>query len=92
MLSKRAKKVLLHTSIALVMSLSATALPMNRIDTVVEAAVINTQTGNLTVTAYSLWAYSGPDWNAKTRTYSKGTTLQVTEKHSVDGKEMYKLS
>ncbi|MBO1265953.1 SH3 domain-containing protein [Proteiniclasticum sp. SCR006] len=92
MLSKRAKKVLLHTSIALVMSLSATALPMGRIDTVVEAAVINTQAGNLTVTAYSLWAYSGPDWNAKTRTYSKGTTLQVTEKHAVDGKEMYKLS
>ena len=60
MLSKRAKKVLLHTSIALVMSLSATALPMNMIDTVVEAAVINTQTGNLTVTAYSLWAYNGP--------------------------------
>ncbi len=92
MLSKRAKKVLLHTSIALVMSISATALPMNMIDTVVEAAVMNTQTGNVTVKAYSLWAYSGPDWNAKSRTYSQGTTLQATEKHSVEGKEMYKLA
>ena len=93
MLSKRMKKVLLQTGVALVLTMSTVAIPMKVMNTVVaEASVLNTQSGNLTVTAASLWAYSAPNWTAKVRTYSKGTVLQVVEKHSVDGREMYKLS
>ena len=93
MLSKRMKKVLLQTGVALVLTMSSVAVPMKVMNTVVaEASVLNTQSGNLTVTAASLWAYSAPNWTAKVRSYSKGTVLQVVEKHSVDGREMYKLS
>jgi len=93
MLSKRMKKVLLQTGIALVLTMSSIAVPMKVMNTVVaEASVLNTQSGNLTVTAASLWAYSAPNWTAKIRAYSQGTVLQVVEKHSVDGREMYKLS
>lgn len=92
MLSKKTKKVLLQTGIALTISLSSLAFPLHIMDYTVQAAVVNTQTGKLTVTAFSLWAYNAPDWNAKTRTYSNGTTLDVVEKHVIDGREMYKLS
>ncbi|MGB4590027.1 MAG: SH3 domain-containing protein [Clostridiaceae bacterium] len=87
------KKVLLQTGVALVLTMSSVAVPMKVMNTVVaEASVLNSQSGNLTVTAASLWAYSAPNWTAKVRTYSQGTVLQVVEKHSVDGREMYKLS
>lgn len=92
MLSKKTKKILLQTAIALTIGLSSFALPVHVLDYVAEAAVVNTEAGKLTVTVYSLWAYSAPDWNAKSRTYSQGTSLNVTEKHLVDGREMYKLS
>ena len=92
MLSKKTKKVLLQTGIALTISLSSFALPSHVMDFTAEAAIVNSQTGKLTVTAFSLWAYNAPDWNAKTRTYSNGTTFDVVEKHLIDGREMYKLS
>ena len=93
MLSKRTRKVLLQTGVAIILTMSSFTLPVKVMNTVVaEAAVLNTQSGNLTVTASSLWAYNAPDWSANVRTYSQGTVLQVVEKHLVDGKEMYRLT
>lgn len=93
MLSHRTKKALLQAGVALAVGTSAVAMPAKLSEPlVVQAAVVNTQPGTLTVTAYSLWAYRAPDWTSKVLTYSKGKVLDVVEKHTVDGRDMYKLS
>lgn len=93
MLSKHIKKVIIATSVALVMGTSfILPHPLIMDPITVEAAVVNSQSGNLTVTASSLWSYGSANWSDRTRTYSKGTKLTVIQKHTVDGREMYKLS
>ena len=92
MLSKRIKNAIITTSVALAMGTSF-ILPSSLNEPIrVEAAVMDRQSGNLTVTAYSLWTYGSANWADKIKTYSKGTIFTVTEKHSVDGREMYKLT
>ena len=93
MLSKRTRRILLQTGIAISISFTSMGLAGTVMDTVVaEAAVVNTTAGTLTVKAVSLWAYSAPSWTAKSRTYNQGTVLQVVAKHEVEGRYMYKLS
>ncbi len=92
MLSKPIRKIIMTTSIAIVTATSLVfSSPMMK-SISVEAAAINTQAGKVTVLADSLWAYGSASWSDKNKTYTKGTALTVTEKHNVDGGEMYKLS
>lgn len=48
--------------------------------------------GTVTVTISSLWTYSRPDWAARSKVVYKGNQFTVTEKISVAGRDMYKLS
>lgn len=48
--------------------------------------------GTVTVTASSLWTYSSPDWAARSKVVYRGNQFVVTEKISVAGRDMYKLS
>ena len=92
MLSKKTRNLLLKTGVALSLTFLPAGLPVEIIDTyTVQAAVVDTVTGKLTVKASSVWAYSSASWTAKSRTYSQGSVLNVTEKHIVDGRYMYKL-
>ncbi len=92
MLSKKTRNLLLKTGVALSLTFLPAGLPVEIIDTyTVQAAVVDNVTGKLTVKASSVWAYSSASWIARSRTYSQGTVLNVTEKHIVDGRYMYKL-
>lgn len=92
MLSKKTRNLLLKTGVALSLTFLPAGLPVEIIDTyTVQAAVVDNVTGKLTVKASSVWAYSSASWAARSRTYSQGTVLNVTEKHIVDGRYMYKL-
>ncbi len=55
----------------------------------VNAAQIN---GEVTVSAASLWTYSKADWNARTKIVNKGEKFTLSEKITVDGREMYGLT
>lgn len=93
MLSKHIKKVIIATSVALVMGTSfVIPNPIITNPITVEAAVVNSQTGNLTVTATSIWTYGSANWSDRAKTYPKGTTFNVTQKLNIDGREMYRLS
>lgn len=48
--------------------------------------------GTVTVTATSLWTYSRADWAARSQVVSRGSQFTVTEKVSVAGRDMYRLS
>jgi cell wall-associated NlpC family hydrolase len=88
MLSKKTRMALIKAGVALTISFGSVGAYSFR----TYADVVNTNTGTLTVKASSIWTYSAPDWNARTRTYASGTVFEVTEKHSVEGRYMYKLS
>lgn len=93
MLSKHMKKVIIATSVALIMGTSfVIPNPIITDPITVEAAVVNSQTGNLTVTASSIWTYGSANWSDRAKTYPKGTTFSVTQKLNIDGREMYKLT
>lgn len=91
MLSKKTKMALVKAGVALTVTMTSIGAGSLSGGEMALAAVINTQSGTLTVKAASLWAYSSPNWSAKTRTYPAGTILKVVEKHEVDGRYMYKL-
>jgi len=92
MLSKNTRNLLLKTGVALSLSFLPAGIPVEIIETyTVQAAVVDTATGKLTVKVSSVWAYSSASWTARSRTYSQGTVLNVSEKHIVDGRYMYKL-
>jgi beta-N-acetylglucosaminidase/uncharacterized protein YgiM (DUF1202 family) len=91
MLSKKTRMALVKAGVALTVTMTSIGAGSLSGGEMALAAVINTQTGTLTVKAASLWAYSSPNWSAKSRTYPAGTSLKVVEKHEVDGRYMYKL-
>lgn len=88
MLSRKTRMALIKAGVALTISFGSVGAYSIR----TYADVVNTNTGTLTVKASSIWTYSAPDWNAKTRTYPTGTVFEVTEKHVVEGRYMYKLT
>ena len=93
MLSKNARNIILKTSVAMTVALASVVVPSYAEPVLVEAAtVINQTQGTLTIKVASLWTYSKPDWNAKSKVFSSGTTFTVVEKLSVEGREMYRLS
>lgn len=92
MLSNRVKRLILKTGL-LMMAGTATAFSPITFSPIypVEAATVSTQR-ELTVTANSLWSYDKPDWNAKTKVFSKGSKFTIVEKITVAGRDMYRLS
>ncbi|MBW8383577.1 MAG: SH3 domain-containing protein, partial [Youngiibacter sp.] len=88
MLSRKTRMALIKAGVALTISFGSVGAYSIR----TYADVVNTTTGTLTVKAASIWTYSAADWNAKTRTYSSGSVFEVSEKHSVEGRYMYRLS
>lgn len=93
MLSKKTKNLIFKAGIAFSIAVGTSVVPLPGIDTTIEVeATTNQAIGELTVTANSLWAYSKPNWNAKTKTFSKGTKLTVIETLVVEGTPMHKLS
>lgn len=94
MLSKNVRDIILKTGITLAMALTSVSAPIFLGETLaVEAAtLLNQVSGELTVTADSLWTYSSADWSARTKVFHNGTKFQVLEKYQVDGREMYRLS
>lgn len=53
------------------------------------AAEIN---GEVTVEAASLWTYNKADWNARAKVVNQGEKFTLSEKITVDGREMYGLT
>jgi cell wall-associated NlpC family hydrolase len=88
MLSRKTRMALIKAGVALTISFGSFGAYSIR----TYAEVVNTTTGTLTVKASSIWTYSAPDWNAKTRTYPAGTVFEVAEKHVVEGRYMYRLT
>lgn len=87
MLSRKTRLALIKAGVALTISFASVGTYSVR----TYGDVVNSTAGTLTVKASSIWTYSAPDWNAKTRTYPSGTVFEVTEKHNVEGRYMYRL-
>lgn len=82
------KKLLVNATLASVIALTGTLVVGNS-PLYVQAVEMN---GTLTVTASSLWTYSSADWSARAQVVSGGSTFSISDKISVDGKDMYKLT
>lgn len=93
--SRKIRSIIIKATAFLVIA-SASAIPggtawEDMAGTVTEVSALELQ-GTVTVTCSALWTYSRPDWTARTKVAYRGESFTATEKISVAGRDMYRLS
>ncbi|MGB4587874.1 MAG: NlpC/P60 family protein [Clostridiaceae bacterium] len=87
MRSLNLRKLLVHATVASVIAVAGLFSVGNEALSVQAIEV----RGTVTVTAGSLWTYSAPNWSARAEIVNSGAIFNISDKVSVDGREMYRL-
>lgn len=87
MRSLNLRKLLIHATVASVIAVGG-LFPIGNDSLSVQAIEVS---GTVTVTAGSLWTYSAPNWSARAEIVNSGAIFNISDKVSVDGRDMYRL-
>lgn len=87
MRSLNLRKLLVHATVASVIAVAGSFSVGNE-SLSVQAIEVS---GTVTVTAGSLWTYSAPNWSARAEIVNSGAIFNISDKVSVDGRDMYRL-